>query len=77
MPNDLNMDELQNSLNLYYDHINASHTIPENRKRPLKVVKLNIGKPFYLAEEQLKDKEIEKMEKEIEDQKEIIRGWII
>ena len=33
--------------------------MPSIRLRPLKVAKLNIGKPFYFAEDELKNDELE------------------
>jgi hypothetical protein len=77
MPIDLTLTELQDSFDKYYERINASREIPENRKRPLKVVKLNVGKPFFLADENLRNKELEEIEKEIEDRKEELREWIL
>lgn len=51
MPVDIKETELQNSLDSYYKHLNSVRRIPENRKRPLKVMKLNVAKPFYLTED--------------------------
>lgn len=56
VPIDITEQEVQKSFDDYYDYINSIRNIPQNRKRPLKVVKLNVGKPFYLTEDALKNK---------------------
>jgi hypothetical protein len=60
MPMDVTEDELQKSLNSYFQILNAKK-IPENSKKELKIRKLSIGKPFFLNEEELRDKELEEI----------------
>jgi hypothetical protein len=77
IPLDASIEEIQTSFNMYYDNINMSRQLPANRTRPLKVVKLNVGKPFYLDDNAVRNKELERIDKEIEDIKDELRGWIL
>jgi hypothetical protein len=75
---DITHKEIQKSFTEYYESITSWNNIAEGRRSPLKVMKLNIGKPFYVAEDELKvDDELEKLEKELEEKKEEIRSWIL
>lgn len=39
-------------------------------------MKINIGRPFYMSEDALKDKELEDIVEQIKDRKETLREWI-
>jgi hypothetical protein len=56
VPTDISQQELQKSFDEYFEYINSIRTIPEHRNKPLKVARLNVGKPFYLSEDALKNK---------------------
>lgn len=58
MPKDITVDELQAKFTEYEKTITR---IPKNKQRPLKIEKINIGKPFFLNQEVLEDEELEKM----------------
>jgi hypothetical protein len=49
MPLDVTKDELQKQLDAFYEGLNPD-SIPAKWRRPFKVAKLNVGKPFYLHE---------------------------
>lgn len=55
VPIDISHQEVQKSFDEYFEYINSIRTIPEHRKKPLKVAKINVGKPFYLTEDALKN----------------------
>lgn len=50
--------------------------MPTVWKQPLTIAKVNVGKPFYLSENALKDEELEKVKEELEEVREEIVGWI-
>jgi len=56
IPVDVTQDELQKQLDTYFDKIKSQNAIPEAAQKPFAITKLNIGKPFYLSEDALKDK---------------------
>lgn len=58
IPLDVKQDELQKQFNAYYDAVTKFRRIPESRKKPFNIVKLNIGKPFYLSDDALRDEEL-------------------
>ncbi len=70
IPLDVSKDELQRELNGYYNSVVEYRKIPEKKRKPFKIMKLNVAKPFYLNEEELKVKEIKEVEKEIEKYRE-------
>lgn len=71
-------DEVQKELNSYYNNVVVEYRkIPEKKRRPFTVMKLNVAKPFYLHEEELKDKEIKEVEKEIEEYREQFIEWVL
>ena len=39
-------------------------------------MKINIGRPFYMSEDALKDKELEDIVEQIKDRKKTLREWI-
>lgn len=45
-------------------------------KHPLNIAKVNVGKPFYLSENALKDEELEKVKEEMEEIREEVIEWI-
>lgn len=45
-------------------------------KRPLKIVKFNMGKPFYLNPENLKDEELDKLKEDLEEKIDVFVEWI-
>lgn len=65
IPLDVTKDELQKQLDQFYEGLNPD-SIPAKWRKPFKVAKLNVGKPFYLNEEEFKDDEIVTITKEIE-----------
>jgi hypothetical protein len=59
MPLDVTEDEVQKNLNEYYERICRIGSVPKNRRRELKIRKLNVGKPHFMTEDELKDQELE------------------
>lgn len=55
-PLDVTKEELQAQLNSYYNALVRTKNIPEREKEPLNIVKINIGRPFYLLDDALQDK---------------------
>lgn len=55
MPRDITQEDLQKQFDDYYETIS---NVPVHKKRPLKIMKYNIGKPFYLNEDALVDDEV-------------------
>ena len=60
MPKDITKEELQGKFDEYEKTIEDRH-VPKSKRRPLKIAKLNIGKPFFLNQEILQDDELDKM----------------
>lgn len=59
LPIDVKQDELQKQLDQYYkDYIKDNSRLPTIWKHPLKIAKVNVGKPFYLSDNALKDEEL-------------------
>ena len=54
MPKDITQEELQESFDQYDETVK---NVPAHLKRPFKIEKMNIGKPFYLNEDALRDEE--------------------
>lgn len=55
-------EEIQRELNSYYNNVVIEHRkIPEKKRKPFTVMKLNMAKPFYLSDDELKDKEIKEV----------------
>ncbi len=78
MPLSVTLPELQRQFDKYYETtIKNNSRFPEIWRQPLKIAKINIGKPFYLHENELKDEEIEQIDKEITEIKEKVAEWII
>lgn len=50
IPLDVTKEELQAELNGYYNAVVEHRKIPEKKRKPFKIAKLNVGKPFYLNE---------------------------
>ena len=48
IPSDSTVEQIQGELNAYYEHVTKGSKIHEARKKPLKVMKFNLGLPFYL-----------------------------
>lgn len=76
MPLDVTEEELQAQLNSYYHSVTEYRKIPEGRRRPFKIVRLNKGIPFYLNEGELTDDEMKKVEKELVELKETFVDWV-
>jgi hypothetical protein len=56
MPTNANKDDLQRQLNAYFEtSIQKNSRLNELWKKPLNIAKINVGKPFYLTEEELRD----------------------
>jgi len=56
IPVDVTQDELQKQLNAYFEVVKRRNAVPEGRRKPFAITKLNVGKPFYLSEDSLNDK---------------------
>lgn len=77
VPVDVTKEELQKQMNAYYEAVMTNNkSIPAKWKKPLNIAKLNVGKPFYLNQDTLKDEEFIRVEKEISDIKQELIGWI-
>ncbi len=73
LPMDVQTEDLQKQLDQYYETtIKNNSRFPAVWKQPLTIAKVNIGKPFYLSEDSLKDEEMENIGKELEELKEKI-----
>lgn len=73
LPMDVQTENLQKQLDQYYETtIKNNSRFPAVWKQPLTIAKVNIGKPFYLSEDSLKDEEMENIGKELEELKENI-----
>lgn len=68
MPLDVTKDELQKQLDQFYEGLGPD-SIPPKWRKPFKIAKLNVGKPFYLNEEEFNDEEITNVTKDIEETK--------
>lgn len=55
VPKDMTREEMQKQFNDYFETIT---NVPVNKKKPLEIVKYNVGKPFYLHEDALVDDEV-------------------
>jgi hypothetical protein len=56
LPVDVGKEELQLQFNQYYENtIKNNVQLPAVLKEPLKIAKVNVGKPFYLSDNFLKD----------------------
>lgn len=73
IPKDATKEELQQQLDAYEKTITK---IPARMKRPLKIVKFNMGKPFYLNPENLKDEELDKLKEDLEEKIDVFVEWI-
>ena len=73
MPKDITIQELQEKFDAYEATIT---NIPKKKMRPFKIAKLNIGKPFFLNQEVLKDEELEKMQERHGELIETFVSWI-
>lgn len=55
IPLDVTLEDLQKQLDVFYNILDEEKKIPQKWKKPLKIAKINKGKPFYLNEESFKD----------------------
>ena len=76
MPLDTTQKTLQDQLNSYYDSLLKFDKIPQKLRKPFKINKINIGKPFYLNEAELKDDDLIEIEKEMQKVREEIISMI-
>ena len=76
-PLDIEEKDLQRQLNEYYEALVQHKNIPEEDREPLKIVKINIGKPFYLLDDNIQDEEIKQLETDLKETKEQIIELIL
>ena len=71
-PLDITQEELQPQFNSYYRALVESKNIPEVDRQPLTISKINIGKPFYLLDHNIRDDDLEQLEKDLKEARENI-----
>ena len=69
----MTQEELQKQLDAYYETIS---NVPVHKKKPLTIMKYNVGKPFYLNEEELVDDEVKELKKKHEEFIELFVSWV-
>ena len=50
--------------------------MPVNIKKPLKIMKYNVGKPFYLAEDALVDDEVKELKEKNQEYIDLFVSWV-
>lgn len=73
MPVEMKMEDFQKLLTQNYE---AIRSIPALERRAPVIEKYNIAQPFYLSEEDLKDDDLEKLQKDYKHELDEMRGWI-
>lgn len=55
---DIKENELQKQFDDYFNAVTEHQKIPLKRRKPFKIVKLSIGKPYYLSEDALQNDDL-------------------
>jgi hypothetical protein len=58
VPVDIKESELQTQFNDYFKAVTEHQKIPEKRRKPFKIIKMSVGKPYYLSEDALSNDDL-------------------